>query len=65
VSLLNNEMPADIVSPLRMKFAMYLAFLVLVLISAGMEVRQMLVKERIEQTPQPFAPYLALQYFIH
>ena len=42
VSLLNNEMPADIVNPLRRKYAMYLAFLVLVLISAAMEVRQLI-----------------------
>ena len=45
VSLLNSEMPADIVNPLRMKYAMYLAFLVLVLISAGMEVSQTLVSD--------------------
>ena len=39
VSLLSNEMPPEIVNPLRMKYIMYCVFLVLVLISAGMEVR--------------------------
>ena len=32
-------MPPEIVNPLRMKYVMYCVFLVLVLISAGMEVR--------------------------
>jgi hypothetical protein len=38
VSLLNSQMPKDIIEPLRMKYTMYRIFLVLVLVSAAMEV---------------------------
>lgn len=38
MALLSNEMPADIVNPLKMKYIMYCIFLVLVLVSAAMEV---------------------------
>ena len=40
VSLLNDDMPPDIVNPLRMKYNMYCCFVVLVMVSAAMEVRQ-------------------------